>query len=291
MADGTCVYEMKPHFQSKSNCIVPDSASGSASVQLNSDSDALSVGVDVNSDSDATLGACIDSGMSFTDHVTRLTRTCFFHIRQLRSIRRSLTVDSSHALVRALILTRLDYCNGLLGGAPKCLLSPLSRVLRAAARLILLLPRTSSVENEIRTVLHLLDVPARVTFKLCLLAHRCLHGSAPALPDPGTSHRSAQSVDAHISVRPSRSRCLCLDRGRRQLDLGRSPSPLRLHGTVSRLICVIPGSVFWLSDVDSRLICLILLVIYLLSCPLDSYFCIVLVCELLAAFVTIFRKA
>ena len=125
------------------------------------------------------LGAYIDSGMSFTDHVTRLTRTCFFHIRQLRSIRRSLTVDSSHALVRALILSRLNYCNGLLGEAPKCLLSPLSRVLRAAARLILLLPRTSSVENEIRTVLHWLDVPARVTFKLCLLAHRCLHGSAP----------------------------------------------------------------------------------------------------------------
>ena len=88
-------------------------------------------------------------------------------------------MDSSHALVRALILTRLDYCNGFLGGAPKCLLNPLSRVLRAAARLILLLPRTSSVENEIRTVLHWLDVPARITFKLCLLAHRCLHGSAP----------------------------------------------------------------------------------------------------------------
>ena len=129
------------------------------------------------------LGAYIDSGTSYMDHVTRLTRTCFFHIRQLRSIRRSLTVDSSHALVRALILTRLDYCSGLLGGAPKCILSPLSRILRAAARLILLLPlllpRTSSVENEICTVLHWLDIPARVTFKLCLLAHQCLHGSAP----------------------------------------------------------------------------------------------------------------
>ena len=75
----------------------------------------------------------LDSGMSYTDHVSRLTRTCFFHIRQLQSIRRSLTVDSSQALVRALILTRLDYCNGLLGGAPKCLLSPLSRVLRGCS--------------------------------------------------------------------------------------------------------------------------------------------------------------
>ena len=117
------------------------------------------------------LGAYIDSGMSYTDHVTRLTRTCFFHIRQLRSIRRSLTVDFSHALVRALILA--DWTTA------KCLLGPLSRVRRAAACLILQLPPTSSVENDIRTVLHWLNVPAMVTFKLCLLAHRCLHGSAP----------------------------------------------------------------------------------------------------------------
>ena len=91
------------------------------------------------------LGAYIDSAIGFAEHVTRLVRTCYFHIHQLRSIRRSLTIKSSHALVRALVLTRLDYCNGLLGGAPKCLFSSLSGILRAAARLILLLPQTSSV--------------------------------------------------------------------------------------------------------------------------------------------------
>ena len=49
---------------------------------------------------------CIDSGMSYTDHVTRLTQTCFFHIHQLRSIRdRSLWILR---MVRALILMRLD---------------------------------------------------------------------------------------------------------------------------------------------------------------------------------------
>ena len=228
------------------------------------------------------LGAYIDSGMSYTDHVTRLMRTCFFHIRQLRSIRRSLTVDTSNALVRALILTRLDYCNGLFGGAPKCLLSPLSSVLRAAARLILLLPHTSSVENEIRTVLHWLDVPARVTFKLCLLVHRCLHGSAPSYLIRYFTSVSSIVGRSHLCSAITGT-LFVLDRGRRQLDLGRSPSPLRLHGTVSRLIFVIPGSVFWLSDVDSRLIYLILLVIYLLSCPFDSYFSIVIVCELLAS--------
>ena len=61
------------------------------------------------------LGAYIDSSIGFAEYVTRLVRMCYFHIRQLRSIRRSLTIESSHALVRALVLTRLDYCNGLLG--------------------------------------------------------------------------------------------------------------------------------------------------------------------------------
>ena len=63
---------------------------------------------------------------------------------------------------------------------PKCLLSPLSGVLRAAARLILLLTRTSRVADRICTELHWLDIPSRVTFKLCVLAYRCLHGPAPA---------------------------------------------------------------------------------------------------------------
>ena len=125
------------------------------------------------------LGVIIDPAISFVDHVTRMARTCYFHIRQLRSIRRSLTVDSCHALVHAMVLSRLDYCNGLLDGAPKYLLGQLFGVMRAAARLILVLPRRSHMTDAISTRLHWLDIPARVVFKLCVLAFRCQHGSAP----------------------------------------------------------------------------------------------------------------
>ena len=59
------------------------------------------------------------------------------------------------------------------------ILGKLSGVMRAAARLILVLPRKSHVTSEIRTRLHWLDMPSRVQFKLCCLAFRCLHGSAP----------------------------------------------------------------------------------------------------------------
>ena len=65
---------------------------------------------------------------------------CFFHIRQLRLVRRSLNEDATHALVRALVHSRLDYCNGVLTGMSIDQLRRLQSVLKASARLVLRLP-------------------------------------------------------------------------------------------------------------------------------------------------------
>ena len=89
----------------------------------------------------------------------------FFNIHQLRSIHRLITIESLQAMVKALVPTHLNYCNGLLDGAPKCLLSQLSEVLRAAAHLILLLPCISSVVNDIPAMMQGLDIPVTFTFK------------------------------------------------------------------------------------------------------------------------------
>ena len=59
----------------------------------------------------------------------------------------SLTTDAAHSLVRALIHTRIDYCNGLLAAGPKYLHEKLQSVFRAAARLVLQLPHRSSVSG------------------------------------------------------------------------------------------------------------------------------------------------
>lgn len=125
------------------------------------------------------LGFIIDSSLTFTKHVTGLTSTLYYYIRQLRTIRKSLSVNTCHALVRAMILSRLDYCNGLLVGAPAYLLKQMDGVMRAAARLILQLPRICSVTLEMRQNLHWLDISSRIDFKMGLLAYRCIHGLAP----------------------------------------------------------------------------------------------------------------
>ena len=94
---------------------------------------------------------------------------------QLRLIRRSLTTDAAHTLVRALIHSRLDYCNGLFAGLP----TRLQSVLRPAARLVIRVPSRAPVSAVMRDVLHWLNFPERVPFKLCLLTYKCLHGLAP----------------------------------------------------------------------------------------------------------------
>ena len=108
-----------------------------------------------------------------------MIKTSYFHIRQLRLIRRSLTSKSAQALVRAFVHTRIDYCNGLLAGIPDHMCSRLQSVLKSSARLVLRLSSHAGVSDVMRRVLHWLPIQHRITYKLCILAFRCQHGSAP----------------------------------------------------------------------------------------------------------------
>ena len=54
------------------------------------------------------LGVWIDSGLSMSTHVTKVVAGCFAVLRQLNSIRHSVSWESLIALVVSLVLTRLD---------------------------------------------------------------------------------------------------------------------------------------------------------------------------------------
>ena len=97
----------------------------------------------------------------------------------MRLIRGSLSTDIAHTLARAMIHSRLDYCNGLLAGLPAYQMMRLQPVLHAAARFVLQLPGCAPVSAAIRDSQHWLSFPQRVTYKLCLLTYKCLHGLPP----------------------------------------------------------------------------------------------------------------
>ena len=82
------------------------------------------------------LEVFIDSELIFAAHIRRLTGRCFYQLRKLRSIRRTLTTEAAKALVHALVITCVDYCNSIFGLTSAVHLRPLQSVVNAAARLI-----------------------------------------------------------------------------------------------------------------------------------------------------------
>ena len=60
-------------------------------------------------------------------------KTCFFHLRWIRQLRRYVDYDTLYTLIRALILSRLDDCNSLLAYSSQSTLHRLQRVQDAAA--------------------------------------------------------------------------------------------------------------------------------------------------------------
>ena len=116
-------------------------------------------------------------------HVVNVSNVCskaFFHLRQLRRVRRSLDSVSASTLVHAFVTSRVDYCNAILAGATKATTDRLQRVLNAAARVVSNTRKFDpGLSNMIHIDLHWLDVPERVTYKLSVMVYHCMHGTAP----------------------------------------------------------------------------------------------------------------
>ena len=125
------------------------------------------------------LGVLFDGALTLTAYISRTVSTCFYQLRQLKSIRRCLPVDLARTIVNAFVVSRLDYCNGLLAGQPAYQLRRLQLVQNAAARLIVGIRRSEHISPTLRS-LHWLRCTERITYKLCLTVFNALHGQAPA---------------------------------------------------------------------------------------------------------------
>jgi len=100
------------------------------------------------------LGVTLDCELTFATHINFLSHDCFYHLRQLRTVTRSLTASATATLVHAFVANRLDYCSSLYAGLPACRLGCLDRVLHSAARLIGGIPKFGHVYKYMLDVLH-----------------------------------------------------------------------------------------------------------------------------------------
>ena len=82
------------------------------------------------------LGVIIDSHLSFEAHISRCVSSCFSALRQIRSIKRSLSLPLVATVINSLVLSRLDYCVSLFNGVSQTQLRRLQSILNASAWLV-----------------------------------------------------------------------------------------------------------------------------------------------------------
>ena len=71
------------------------------------------------------LGAQLYQNLTLIEHVTRKCHTAMLNILKIKQLRKVLTQNAAHALVRGLVRSHPNYCNSILAGLPAFRKNPL----------------------------------------------------------------------------------------------------------------------------------------------------------------------
>ena len=129
-------------------------------------------------DNITNLGVIFNCKMDMSPYVHQLCKSLYFQLKKISNIRSYLSNEVTKTLVSTLILSKLDYCNSLLAGAPHETLQQLQKVQNHSARLICKKKKSCHI-TPLLFDLHWLPVEYRINYKLCSIVYKCLHGSAP----------------------------------------------------------------------------------------------------------------
>ena len=88
------------------------------------------------------IGVIMDSGLTMEKQVNAISKSCFYHIRNIGKVRQYITNDACKILVQALVTSRLSYGNALLQGLPQVLIE---RLQHCTARLM---TRSHKIEHN-----------------------------------------------------------------------------------------------------------------------------------------------
>ena len=120
-------------------------------------------------------GAWFHVNLKMTEQINKTCQSVYHHLHNIGQVRRSLTPVSTKLLVQA----GIDYCNGLLYGAPAVHLSKLQRLQNSAARLITQTPRYCHI-TPVLLALHWLPMKFRICYKIAMISFKAIHNIEPA---------------------------------------------------------------------------------------------------------------
>ncbi len=120
------------------------------------------------------LGVILETDLSFSSHVKAVTKSAYYHLKNIARIRCFVSSHDLEKLVHAFITSRVDYCNGLLTGLPKKTIRQLQLTQNDAARILTRTRKSEHITPVLRS-LHWLPVTFRIDFKVLLLVYISLN--------------------------------------------------------------------------------------------------------------------
>ena len=124
------------------------------------------------------LGIYMDAHLTLSKQVVELKKKSFKMIRNICKIRFLLSPAQLKIIVNSLVVSCLDYCNGIYYGISEKLLRQLQLIQNAAAKAVTGKYKYDHLDNDLKE-LHWLDVRKRILFKIGLLAYKSINGMAP----------------------------------------------------------------------------------------------------------------
>ena len=125
------------------------------------------------------LGILLDGALSFKEQISQCVQKCYMNIRQISSIKSFLNEDQRKVLVTSLVISQLDYCNGILYNVNTAFVNQLQTVQNCAVKLIYNRKKYDRGLNNLFNSLHWLKVHERIIFKILLQVHKCLYHCSP----------------------------------------------------------------------------------------------------------------
>ena len=124
------------------------------------------------------LGVRMDSALTLQAQVVDLKKKCFRTIRNINKIRFLLSNEQRKQIVNSLVVSCLDYCNGMYYGVSGKLYHQLQLIQNACSKSITGKYKHDNLGDDLDS-LHWLSIKKRVLFKIGLLAYKSVNGSAP----------------------------------------------------------------------------------------------------------------
>lgn len=159
------------------------------------------------------LGSCFDSNLKMTTQINKTCQSVFYHLHNIRRITKFLSNETTKLLVQAMIMARIDYCNGLLYGVPAVHLSKLQRLQNTAVRLITYTPRNCHITPVLHALLWL-PVMFRICYKIAVITFKAIiYNLAPVylrdLINIGQSSRYNMRTDTGIILQDPTVKFMC----------------------------------------------------------------------------------